>query len=527
MRIRHFIAALLLIAASATGKGADSPYSLSYGSIVHKDSTAMAALDSKLKEYLAALDHEPRKTKCEEADFIIEACSDSAIRQRTAETVYRHFLDSRIMGDEAVAIHIYDSWFATGKIEMKSEAELWAAKLFATVNRQSLIGCRAPELQLEDLDGNTQAIFESGRHGNGRYSVLFFYDTDCPKCKIESILMRNVLENDSLPVDFYAIYTGRDNTKWREYVNGQLEINATDTNVRHLWDPDGKSGMDIAYGVIQTPRIFIVNPEGIIIGRGLDTYAMEQILSGLLAPAEIEYGSDEAMEMFRTAFSPIEKGMGCEGIAMMADHISDSVLEVHDTLLYKQMLGDLLYFVSSQRGGNYKCGTPMFVDKYILGRNDIWNTADDSLKVVGLATLMKNMAELAPIGKQLPDIKVPATVVTRKGRRHVCTDAAQGQAKKPELASRQMIFRLSAAKDAIVIFHTEGCEICRSEIAAAYSGLESGELSKVILIDMDEMFSAKPETAELLMENFDLSALPFIIATDSRAHLARKYISLQ
>lgn len=508
MRLYIFTAAFILAALAASGSHAIEK-SLSGSTVVSADSTAADILDTKLKEYLSALDFEPRKIKCEEADFIIEACTDSITRQKTASTVYRHFLDSKIMGDEAVAIHIYDKWYATGKAIMESEAELWAAKLFATVNRQSLIGCQAPELQLEDIDGKAITIFSPETVGNGRYTILYFYDTECPKCRIESILLRNILENDNFAVNLYAIYTGNDIEKWHNYVMENLSIDTPATETTHFWSPDTDSGMDTRYGIIRTPGIFIVNPEGTIVGRGLDTYALEQILADMLVPKEIEYGSDEAMAMFRHAFSNIEKGMGCEGISLMAGHISDSILESQDTLLYKQMIGDLLYFVSGQRGENYKCGTGAFADKYILERGDVWNTTDDSLKVVSLARLMKNIAGMAPAGQKLPDIKVPATMASYKEK----------------VKNRYATYSLGRMKNATVVFHSAGCSICRAEISAAYNALQSGKTCKVFLIDMDEIFSGKQETAEMLMENFDLSALPFILTTDSKACIVRKYIS--
>ena len=51
------------------------------------------------------------------------------------------------------------------------------ARVYADFNRQSLLGCQAPELTLFSTDSvATQVRFE-------RYSVLYFYDTDSSKCK--------------------------------------------------------------------------------------------------------------------------------------------------------------------------------------------------------------------------------------------------------------------------------------------------------------------------------------------------------
>ena len=44
---------------------------------------------------------------------------------------------------------------------------------------------------------------------------------------------------------------------------------------------------------------------------------------------------------------------------------------------------------------------------------------------------------------------------------------------------------------------------------------------------MDRIMADNPELAELLFESFDLSALPFIIQTDRKGVIERRYISLQ
>ena len=117
------------------------------------DTAAMNALGEKLEEYLKIIEKEPADVKCGETDFLIESCQDSLVRQYTALKLYNHFIRSRLMGDETVAIHIYDKWFGSGKVAMKSDIDMMNARIFATFNRQSLIGSRAPELTMVDIDG--------------------------------------------------------------------------------------------------------------------------------------------------------------------------------------------------------------------------------------------------------------------------------------------------------------------------------------------------------------------------------------
>ena len=63
-------------------------------------------LGAKLEEYFAALAGESAAVQNAECDFLIESSQDSLVRQYIALKIYDHYLQSKIMGDEAVAVHV-------------------------------------------------------------------------------------------------------------------------------------------------------------------------------------------------------------------------------------------------------------------------------------------------------------------------------------------------------------------------------------------------------------------------------------
>ena len=77
------------------------------------------ALGAKLEEYFAALAGDPVPLQNAECDFLIESCQDSLTRQFVTLKIYDHYLNSRIMGDDGVAVHIADTWLIPGKLAMK------------------------------------------------------------------------------------------------------------------------------------------------------------------------------------------------------------------------------------------------------------------------------------------------------------------------------------------------------------------------------------------------------------------------
>ena len=196
------------------------------------DSTKTSALGKKLSEYYETLKHESLDVQKNECDFLIESTSDSLLRQFVALDIYGHYRDSKIMGAENVAVHIYDRWFASGAVEMKDEADLSEARAFADFNRRSLIGEKAPSIYMETMDGEVLDVF-GPEDGMGSFRILYFYDTDCSKCALETSMLRKLLTNHDYPVELYAIYVGDDRQAWNDYAAGQLSVDGA----IHLWDP--------------------------------------------------------------------------------------------------------------------------------------------------------------------------------------------------------------------------------------------------------------------------------------------------
>lgn len=483
---------------------------------VQLDSSARAALDGRLAEYFDALKRESIAVQKGECDFLIESCSDSLVRQYVALKIYDHYLDSPVMGAEAVAIHVLDNWFFPGKVRMQSDIDLLNARVFADFNRQSQIGERAPELVVKAIDGSSVSLYGEAP---GRFSVLYFYDTSCSKCRLESILLKNLFATEGFPVDIYAFYAGDNRQAWEAYVAEKLILEPQEADawsVLHVWDPELDSDFQRKYGVLQTPRLFLVGPDGTILGRGLDTEALAQMLHGIFDEKELEYGSEESMALYDGIFAESYGLPTKDEVVKITDHIAEVTLAKGDTVMFRQMAGDLLYYLAPVTGEGFKEGMDYLVDEYILSRPDIWRTSDDSLKVVGFAGIMDDLLSKAAPGTLIPDLKLPGVLQT---------------VRKSGVRSRAGEYSLRKLKGRrnVLIFYTDGCEICKAEKAAALRLLEgaSPRSTKVLLVNVDEVLADRPELATFMFDSFDLTTLPYILETDRSGRVLRRYITIQ
>lgn len=467
------------------------------------DSTVRAALDNRLAEYFQAIEKEGVQVQKGECDFLIESCTDSLMRQHVALTAYEHYRDSKVMGSEAVAIHIFDTWFASGKVRMRDDVEMLSAKILATFNRQSLIGNKAPELLLYDMDSNPVNLYEGP---SDRYSVLYFYDTSCATCKMQSIMLRHVLDDGDFPVDVHAVYASGDEDSWRTYVNERLTFDSKNVQVSHLWDPEISSDFQRKYGVVQTPRMFLIAPDGTILGRGLDAHALQQMLRAVFDEPELEYGTDESIALYDSIFG--DEAAAHDDVVTVAHYIQTSTLDKGDTLMFKQMTGDLLYYLTLQRGEGFKEGLDYLIADKVLSRPDVWKTSDDSLKVIGMAEMFQDLLSKSAKGKQVTDLKVPGVLL------------AKGKEKSGMFRLRKL-----GAETNYLMFVTEGCHVCAAEKEAARVLTSQNKKAKILIINIDEVLSANPSLAGRLFDSFDLSSLPFILETDKKGRITRRYMS--
>lgn len=469
------------------------------------DSAKRASLEHRLTEYFDMLKYESIDTQKAEADFMIEAASDSLVRQFVALRIYDHYLGSPVMGAEAVAIHIFDKWFQTGKISIGSDMDLFNARIFADFNRQSQIGEKAPELVMETFSGDTVTLFSSEGQ---RYSVLFFYDAGCAKCKVESIMLGNMIATEDFPIDFYAIYASDNRDAWKAYISERLTFDVDNTNVEHLWDPQLESDFQRKYGVIQTPRMFLIRPDGTIIGRGLDTGALSMMLHGIFDEVKLDYGGAESVALFDGIFKG-DAVTSKDDVVRMADYIKASTLDKGDTVMFRQLSGDLLYYLASQKGEGFREGLDYLVDNHIVNCGKVWRTKDDSLKVIGFAKVMDDLLSKAVPDTMVPDLRLSGELIS--GTRY-------------KMVQRRL--RKLKGDRNIIIFYTVGCNVCDAEKAAARLLAEKDKKVKILLVNVDEIVTSDPSLASRIFDSFDLSSLPFIIETDRKGKILHRYMTL-
>lgn len=203
------------------------------------------SFDPKMKDYfLKLLYHQEADTINKYIDFFLKKTEkDTFMFHYCVDWLSYQFETSKVIGHDAVFYHIAKTNQLAGKCYWLDEDVL--AKYQKRTKRLEpiLIGKVAPELLIPDTtltDDITK--WHSSYKMEKPYTILWFYDPDCPTCKKESKKMRAVY--DSLEAlgkrnfDVYAIANDSDIPRWKKYVKENaypwLQVGGNKGNLDYL-----------------------------------------------------------------------------------------------------------------------------------------------------------------------------------------------------------------------------------------------------------------------------------------------------
>ena len=185
----------------------------------------LPSFDPKMKDYfLKVLYHQESDTINKYIDlFLAKAEKDTFMFHYCVDWLSYNFETSKIIGHDAVFYHIAMTNQMAGKCYWLDEDILAKYRKRTTRIAPILIGNVAPELIIPDTTMNEDMrTWHSSYRMSKPYTILWFYDPDCPTCKKESKKLRAVY--DSLETlgkrnfDVYAIANDADIDRWKKYV---------------------------------------------------------------------------------------------------------------------------------------------------------------------------------------------------------------------------------------------------------------------------------------------------------------------
>jgi len=243
-------------------------------SIPNQNNSTVLKLNGYIDSYLAMtpLQTDSLITAC---DYLTSFSEDSLIKSYITQYLFEKFFSSRIMGMESVAIHIAKNYYLNKKLECPDKMDLAEMQIYVDFNENSLLGMEAPALELKDLQDNKVLL----RDVAAGYTLIYFFDDQCPVCKKELPQLKEIVERyKSEELKVYAVYTQSVRENFEKFIEQEFEDATIRQSWIFTWDPGFESNFHKLYNVMKTPQMFLLDNKKMIIGRNLDNQALEQLI---------------------------------------------------------------------------------------------------------------------------------------------------------------------------------------------------------------------------------------------------------
>jgi peroxiredoxin len=115
-------------------------------------------------------------------------------------------------------------------------------------------GVQAPEIELQDLNGNKFSLKEARKNGP---VVAVFFKVSCPVCQFALPYFDRIFKAYAASGKFTFVGVSQDNAADTKAFNRQYGV-----TFPVLLDPAGKYPASNAYKLTNVPTIFLISPEG-------------------------------------------------------------------------------------------------------------------------------------------------------------------------------------------------------------------------------------------------------------------------
>ena len=335
---------------------------------------------------------------------LISLTDNTALKTAIAGYLFNTFSTSHVMGQESVAIYIAKRYFLSGELEWHGQGGEAILRLYTEFNENSLIGMKAPELNLQTTNGDKIALNSL----KNNYIVIYFFDNNCGVCKAKLPDLKKVTEFRSyLGIEVYAVYTGQDSLSLLQFLSEEFPDDSAAGNVKwhFVYDKDGISGFHKLYNVLSTPQLFLLDRDKKIIGRNLDPLALDKVLESDEQRINNLYNeSENFIPAYLSIFNLKDTSQFKEAFDPLFQRVTRNNYDTYNAIFYH-----LFEYLFNEDDPAMKDAAVYVAEKYIIPYSGLWRDPDYPKNIVSDKVLViKNNR----IGSVIPDV----TLYTTKGR---------------------------------------------------------------------------------------------------------------
>ena len=203
-------------------------------------------------------------------DLLDKAQANDEIFKYTLGKAIYTFETSKIMGMDAVFVHLAEKYYMTNRAHWVDSVQLYKISERVRSIKPILIGKQAPPIyHVKDKNGQLIPLYSV----DSEFLMLIFWDPDCGHCKKEMPKLKAIYDkykNKGLQV--YTVCTEVEKDKWLKYIEEKQYdwINVADFELR--------SPFRELYDISSTPKVFLLDKNKKIIAKHINHEQLDMIL---------------------------------------------------------------------------------------------------------------------------------------------------------------------------------------------------------------------------------------------------------
>ncbi|MBK8506605.1 MAG: DUF5106 domain-containing protein [Saprospiraceae bacterium] len=221
-------------------------------------------------------------------DSLIQSIDYLLNRMEGGKENYRFFLikflndfaQSKIVGMDAVYVHLALNYYAMGKTPWIEESQLQKIVQNAKDAEPTLIGKYAPNIKLQLRDSSDINLYDI----KSEYTIVVFWAHDCGHCKESMPQLKEFYNQHAAEkgIQVFSVCTKvlKDEPPCWDFIderNLNGWINASDQN-------GGRSYMHSLFNIKKTPKLFVLDKDKKILSKDLGPEQLEEYFDHLIKP---------------------------------------------------------------------------------------------------------------------------------------------------------------------------------------------------------------------------------------------------
>ena len=173
-------------------------------------------------------------------------------------------INSKIMGMENLMVTLGRRYYLNGLTEWADST--WLKNLEEEIykNERSLVGMKAANIPLADVDNNYKRLYDIG---GTDVTILYFYEPSCGHCRKTMPKVGEFAKKYASDprIKVVAVYMLEDKDEWTKFIE-EADLSA----LVNVWDPNRESYYWYYFNTSTTPMVYVMDSEHKIFAKKID-----------------------------------------------------------------------------------------------------------------------------------------------------------------------------------------------------------------------------------------------------------------